>query len=152
MLASWAALSSDSITFKEMLPIVWALALWEPLWKNASVTVYCDSLGAVGGVNSGYSKIPRIMHLLRCLFFLWAQFNIELIALHVPGGDNCLANCPFSTYRWQQPTTLDASSSKKQCPSYWINSRTGRPTTGGHCSGPVFRRPRSIHTNLSDWF
>ncbi len=86
ILASWPALGSDSITFKKMLPIVWVLAPWGPLWKNASVTVYCDNLGAVAGVNSGYSKIPRIMHLLRCLFFLRAQFNIELIALQVPAA------------------------------------------------------------------
>ncbi len=92
VMARWPTLGSDSITFKELLPIVWALAVWGVEWKNASVTVYCDNSGAVAGVNSGYSKIPRIMHLLRRLFFIRARFNIELIALHVPGVVNCLAD------------------------------------------------------------
>ena len=48
----------DSITFKDMLPIVWALAIWGVYWKDSAVTVCCDNTGAV------HSKIPRIMHLL----------------------------------------------------------------------------------------
>ncbi len=51
-MSRWPELGVDSITFKEMLPIVWALAVY---WKDS---VYCDNTGAV---NSGYSKIPRIM-------------------------------------------------------------------------------------------
>ncbi len=75
-----------------MLPIVWALAIWGVYWKDSAVTVYCDNTGAVAAVNSGYSKIPRIMHLLRCLFFIRARFRVDLIAMHVPGVLNHLAD------------------------------------------------------------
>ena len=85
-------LGGDSITFKELLPIVLAVAVWGPLWRDSSVLVYCDNQGAVSVVNSGYSRVPRIMHLLRCLFFIRARFNVELIASHIPGKVNCLAD------------------------------------------------------------
>ena len=63
-----------------------------PQWKDSTVTVYCDNQSTVAIVNSGYSKIPRIMHVLRCLFFIRARFNIDLIALHIPGTSNQLAD------------------------------------------------------------
>ena len=85
-MSRWPELGVDSITFKEMLPIVWALAIWGVYWKDSAVTVYCDNTGAVAAVNSGYSKIPRIMHLIR------ARFRVDLIAIHVPGVLNHLAD------------------------------------------------------------
>ena len=89
---AWPELQEDSITFKELLPIVWAVAVWGALWRHGSVVVYCDNEGAVAAVNSGYSKVPRIMHLLRCLFFIRARFDIELVGSHVPGVSNPLAD------------------------------------------------------------
>ena len=62
-----------SITLKEVLPIVLACAVWGQQWQNISVLVHCDNQGAVAVVNTGYSKIPAIMHLLRCLFFIWVR-------------------------------------------------------------------------------
>ena len=85
-------LEQDSITFKELLPIVLASALWGRSWKNQSVVVQCDNQGAVAGVNSGYSKVVRIMHLLRCLFFIRARFQFSLEAVYLPGEANQLAD------------------------------------------------------------
>ena len=56
------------------------------------VTAHCDNEGAVAVVNSGYSRVPRIMHLLRCLFFIRAYFEISLVAVHVPGVQNTWAD------------------------------------------------------------
>ena len=61
--------NEDSITLCELLPIVFACAVWGPYWSDHSVIVHCDNTGAVAVVNSGYSRVPAIMHLLRCLFF-----------------------------------------------------------------------------------
>ena len=61
-------------------------------FNSASVTVHCDNLGTVALVNSGYSKVPQSMHLLRCLFFIRAQFQIQLWAVHIPGIENTLAD------------------------------------------------------------
>ena len=82
----------DSITFQELLPIVFACAVWGPRWQNASVVVQCDNQGAVAVVNSGYSKVQPIMHLLRCLFFIRSRYNISLHAVYLPGTYNVLAD------------------------------------------------------------
>ena len=52
------------------------------------MVVHSDNLGAVAVVNSGYSKVPKVMHLLRCLFFIRTHFNISVRAVYVPGGQN----------------------------------------------------------------
>ncbi len=62
-------LREESITLKELLPVVLACAVWGDLWRAKFVHVHCDNLGVVAVVNSGYSRVSLIMHLLRCLFF-----------------------------------------------------------------------------------
>ena len=54
--------------------------------------VLCDYQGAVALVNSGCSWVPKIMHLLRCSFFIWAIFQFTQWAVHVLGRDNELAD------------------------------------------------------------
>lgn len=85
-------LNDESITLKELLPIVLVCAVWGESLRNMRVTVPCDNLGAVALVNSGYSKIPQIMHLLRCLFFIRARFQIQLWAVHIPRIENVWAD------------------------------------------------------------
>ncbi len=55
------------------------------------MTVSCDNTGAVAAVNSGYSRSPQLMHLLRCLFYIRAHFQLEMRACHVPGTKNIVA-------------------------------------------------------------
>ena len=88
----WEALREESITLKELLPIVLACSVWGPSWRGSAVTFHCDNMGAVAVVNSGYSRVPQIMHLLRCLFFIRAFFQISVWAVHVPGQQNCTAD------------------------------------------------------------
>ena len=64
------SLREASITLKELLPVVLACAIWGRQWADSMVVVHCDNEGAVAAVNAGYSKVPPIMHLLRCLFFI----------------------------------------------------------------------------------
>ena len=78
----------QSIMWMELLPIVLACALWGPVLRGRSVTVRCDNSGAVALVKSGYSRVPLIMHLLRCLFFFKACYQFSLHAVHVEGIDN----------------------------------------------------------------
>ena len=78
----------DGITLKELVPIVVACAVWGPQWWESSALVHCNNEGAITVINSGYSKVEKMMHLLHCLFFIWAKFSIEVKAIHVPGKDN----------------------------------------------------------------
>ena len=53
---------------------------------------HVDNEAAVSVLNSGYSKESQIMHLVRCLFFLSAHFQLCVRARHIPGVDNVLAD------------------------------------------------------------
>ena len=80
------------ITQKEVLPVVLGCAVWGPRWFGARVTVHCDNEAAVTVLNSGYSQDPQIMHMLRCLFFIKAHFQIELRVAHIRGAVNVVAD------------------------------------------------------------
>ncbi len=69
-----------------------ACAVWARFWSDSMVLIHCDNAGAVAAINSGYSKVPEMMHLLRCLFFIRAHFAISVRAVHIPGKENTLAD------------------------------------------------------------
>ncbi len=43
-------------------------------------------------VRSGWSKDERLMHLMRCLFFIMAHHNMSIIGQHIPGAENRAAD------------------------------------------------------------
>ena len=47
-----------------------------------------DNTAVVAVVNSGYSLVLEIMHLLRCIFFIRSRFQVDIWAVHTPGVDN----------------------------------------------------------------
>ena len=63
-----------------------------PLWANQSVLCRCDSEAVVYIINSGTSKDPTAMGLMRCLYFFAAKHNLFLSAAHLPGISNHLAD------------------------------------------------------------
>ena len=86
------SLREASITLKKLLLVVLACAIWGRQWADSMVVVHCDNEGAVAAVHAGYSKVPPIMHLLRCLFFIRARYRVALRAVHIPGRCNILAD------------------------------------------------------------
>ena len=80
------------ITVKELLPIVMAMAIWGPQWHNKSILSRCDNEAVVCILNTGTSKDPTVMGLMRCLHFITAKFNILLSAVHLAGKANGLAD------------------------------------------------------------
>ena len=61
---TWAQLQESSIAVKELLLIVLACAVWGSQWRCLVVTIHCDNTEAVAAINSGYSRVTQIMHLL----------------------------------------------------------------------------------------
>ena len=54
-------LREESITLKEIVPIVLACVVWGPAWANKSVTVHCDNEGAVAAIKFGiFSGSPKL--------------------------------------------------------------------------------------------
>ena len=102
------------ITVKELLPIVVGDALWGDRWVGRTVKCRCDNAAVVAVINSGRSKCDRVMHLMRCLFFFLAHFNVVLVGEHIPGVDNgaadALSRNRLPSFRLQVPHASEAQS------------------------------------------
>ena len=90
--SKWPVFAQASIAAKELLPVIVAVALWGPQWMGSSVLCHCDNESVVAVVRGGYCKDPSLAHMLRCLFFLEAKFDVVLTAAHVPGAENGVAD------------------------------------------------------------
>ena len=80
------------IMVKELIPVVMAAAVWGHEWSGRSVCIQCDNAAVVAIVNSGTSRDQDAMHLMRCLAFIMAKFNFLLVASHIRGIENDLAD------------------------------------------------------------
>ena len=76
---------------KELLPVVVACAVCKQ-WNSMTIKIKCDNTAVVAIINSGRSKEHRAMHFMRCLFFFLAQYNMFILAEHIPGKDNAAAD------------------------------------------------------------
>lgn len=83
---------SVHITCKELLPIVVACAIWGRGWLGKKIECVTDNAAVVAIVNSGKSEDMLAMHLMRCLFFFTATWQITVHATHIPGKQNVAAD------------------------------------------------------------
>ena len=81
-----------SIEWQELFPIVVACAICYPHFSGKRIQFWCDNESVVAIINSGYSKAPRIMNLLRFLVLLSMKHNFYVRARHVPGIVNEIAD------------------------------------------------------------
>ena len=77
------------ISFKELFVGVAAAGR---LWRGARVRWLCDKQAAVYAVTRRSCRDTGMMHLVRCLFFLEGWYDFELVAAHLPGRENMLAD------------------------------------------------------------
>jgi len=84
--------TTKDIMAKELVPVVLSFAVWGLSLVKQEVLLQCDNLSLVNAINKGSSKDPIVMHLLRCLWFFTAYFDIALTATHIPGADNTSAD------------------------------------------------------------
>ena len=100
--SSWFFLPSRlSIAFLELVPIVVAAHLWGRAWFRLRVQFLCDNMAVVSVLNSGTSKSPDVMHLLRLLTLEACRHNFVCSAAHTPGRDNSAADA-LSRLRLQE--------------------------------------------------
>ena len=83
---------SVHITCKELLPIVLACAVWGRAVQGNTVKCCTDNAAVVSIVNTGRSKDELAMHLMRCLAFFTAHFQLVVWAEHLPGVENSAAD------------------------------------------------------------
>lgn len=85
-------IQSEPIAVKELFPILLAAALYGPLWQGCTILCRCDNMAVVSVLKSRYASDRRLMHLLRLLFFLESHFHFYVVAQHLPGRHNSLAD------------------------------------------------------------
>ena len=91
---SWSGFTTfeTSIMVKALVPLVAAVALWGKQWTGSTIMCKWDNVAVVTVIGSRTSRNKAVMHLLRCLFFLEASFDCHLLASHIPGVQNELAD------------------------------------------------------------
>ena len=75
----------DSIAAKELLPIIVAATIWGSQWIGATVLCHCDNEAVVASLRACYCKDPTLVHMLRCLFFVEAKYDMSLSAVYILG-------------------------------------------------------------------
>ena len=83
---------NTSIMEKELVPTVLACAEWGPLLARKVVLFECDNMAVVTAVSKGTAKPDLVMHLLRCLWFFTAYYDIVIRIQHIPGSSNLAAD------------------------------------------------------------
>ena len=96
---------------KELVPIVLAIVVWGYQLARKDILVKSDNLNVVTAINKGSCREAMVMHLLRCMWFFVAQFDIRVVAEHLPGKDNIIAN-QLSRNNITQATRTSAGLSK----------------------------------------
>ena len=74
-----------SIMAKKLVPIVLSCAVWGTSLSRYCTEFQCDNLSLAEAINKGSSKDVMVMHLLRCLWFFQLFFNLNIVALYIPG-------------------------------------------------------------------
>ena len=103
-----------SIEWQELFPIVVACSVWHPFLTGKHLQFWCDNLSVVAIINSGCSKTPRIMDLVRQLVLLSMQHNFVVRARHVPGVSNEIADA-LSRFQMQRFRSLAPHANQNPC-------------------------------------
>jgi len=80
------------INWKELKTVSITLKKFGNLWPNRKILVHSDNTVVVCCINSGSSTSPSIQAILREIFWISANVNFEVKAIHIPGVDNSRAD------------------------------------------------------------
>ncbi len=88
----WPPCAPTNIATKEIIPILFAAAIWGTLWRGTTVTCFCDNTAVVAALRKGNARDEALMHIIRCLSFYAAHFNFTLTPVYIPSEDNAAAD------------------------------------------------------------
>ncbi len=111
--------TTQSSALFELYPVVVAAFLWGKEWTANSILVHCDNEATVQCINKGRSHSHALMPLLRRLTWISACDQFIIIAKHVPGSENQIADS-LSRFLFQKFRTLapDADQFPTPVPHY----------------------------------
>ena len=85
-----------------------AAHVWGMHWQRLQVQFLCDNEAVVAVINSGLSKNPVTVHLLRRLVLVACLFHFSISACHVPGrhyaAADSLSRSRLQEFRHLHPT------------------------------------------------
>ena len=84
--------NSRSIAWRELYAIVAAAATWRHELKGKMVLFHCDNQAICQIIQTGTSRDPAIMTLVRALFFISAANDFVCSAEHIEGAHNTAAD------------------------------------------------------------
>ena len=111
--AEWAPIN---IMAKELVPIIISCAVWAPLLAHKQTQFQCDNQSLVSAINKGSSKDNMVMHLLRCLWFITASFDINITVTHLPGIHNNAADMLSREILGSTPPSLPIANKSSTIP------------------------------------
>ena len=103
-----------SIEWQELFPIVVACAIWHPFFTGKHLQFWCDNESVVAIINSGHSKAPRVMDLVRFLVLISMKHNFLVRARHVSGVSNDIADA-LSRFQMQRFRALAPDADQNPC-------------------------------------
>ena len=86
------SLQNANIAAKELLPIILSFGLWGSHWTSEKILFRKDSQVVVAALTSISARDHTMSHLLWCLFFFEAYFDVEHKVFHLPEWDNPTAD------------------------------------------------------------
>jgi hypothetical protein len=84
--------TSHTIAWRELYAVLVAAATWRNQLRGKRLLFHCDNACVVSILNSGTSKEPRMMELIRELFFISAYHGFEWHAVYLSSRENCYAD------------------------------------------------------------
>ena len=96
-------LSCTDINFRELLAITIALSTWAQHLPRCKILFRCDNEAVVQILNTGVSRNPQMMHLIRTIFYIGACHDFECKAVHIPSEHNSIHVADsLSRLQWQR--------------------------------------------------
>ncbi|XP_041347370.1 uncharacterized protein LOC121367333 [Gigantopelta aegis] len=90
-----------NITFLELFPVVVAVTIWGNRLQNKKLLFHIDNEAVVVVINKKTFKCAMVMTLLRKLVLITLRKNILLIAVHIAGKKNVIADA-ISRCQWDK--------------------------------------------------
>ena len=65
---------------------------WGCMWKCKKILFHCNNQTIVDIWQKGSTRSPEIMALIRMLYFIATQYNVNVTITHIPGTSNLIAD------------------------------------------------------------
>ncbi|KAM3936010.1 uncharacterized protein RB166_003095 [Leptodactylus fuscus] len=103
----------------ELFPIVVAVEVWGDRFRDRKVRFHCDNQSVVSAINSLTASSPPVVCLLRYLILKCLSLNAWVVAVHVPGVSNVIADS-LSRFQWERfhAVAPDADVEGHPCPAH----------------------------------